>query len=34
MPRHGWFALDQLPQPLSLITRCNLRDYRRKLGLD
>ena len=27
----GWFALDDLPQPLSLITRYNLRDYRQRV---
>lgn len=26
----GWFSLDHLPEPLSLITRYNLRSYHRK----
>ncbi len=29
----GYFSIDALPQPLSLITQYNLRDYRKKLGL-
>lgn len=27
----GWFDLDDLPTPLSLITQYNVRDYRQKL---
>ena len=30
----GWFELSEMPKPLSLITRYNLRDYRRKLDLE
>ena len=28
----GWFALDALPEPLSLITRDNIAQYREKYG--
>ena len=28
----GWFALDEAPQPLSQITQCNVRSYRRWLA--
>lgn len=28
----GWFAIDNLPEPLSLITQYNVRDYLRKIG--
>ena len=28
----GWFDLHELPQPLSLITQFNIRDYRLKLA--
>ena len=28
----GWFALDALPSPLSLITRYNLRSYQERFG--
>ena len=30
----GWFTLDNLPQPLSLISQYNLRDYRAKLSAE
>lgn len=30
----GWFAIDELPQPLSLITQYNVRDYLAKYGID
>ena len=30
----GFFHLDDLPQPLSLITQYNVRHFRKKLGLD
>jgi len=30
----GWFALDNLPQPLSLITQYNVRDYTTKFGIN
>ena len=29
----GFYPVDALPQPLSLITQYNLRDYRQKLGM-
>lgn len=28
----GWFRLDALPEPLSLISQYNVRDYRKKFG--
>lgn len=28
----GWFKLDNLPEPLSLITQYNIRDYTAKFG--
>jgi 8-oxo-dGTP diphosphatase len=28
----GWFRLDALPEPLSVITQYNIRDYRAKFG--
>lgn len=28
----GWFAIDNLPEPLSLITQYNVRDYLGKIG--
>ena len=28
----GWFRLDALPEPLSLVSQYNVRDYRQKFG--
>ena len=28
----GWFRLDALPTPLSLVTQYNVRDYQKKYG--
>lgn len=30
----GWFMLDNLPEPLSLITQYNVRDYTAKFGIN